>query len=203
MTITGKVIGFENGFHSIETIRNKSVQKVKLPSMFEKGRYLSLELNDDVAVSVSELSVYKTLPFKEIINSQDHEDYEIEFIKPFKISDCLNQEEAEFEFSELLKNSSCNFVQNLSYIENEKDHTYEVSGEIGLYSLVHIAEPTLSSKFSNEFENNVKLVSQNLQDELEKIMNQEALKAMCKNVSIWLVSIMLIMVIIQGLHKYF
>lgn len=203
MTITGKVIGFEDGFHSIEIFRNKEIKKVKLTEQYDYGTYLSLDIVDNTAISVHQLSIYKTLPFKEIINSNTHEDHEIEFIKPFKITSCMSKEEAELEFAELLKNSSCNFVQNLTYIQNDENQTYEVTGDIGLYSLTQVCESTLSAKFSKDFDSNVKTVYQNLQIELEKIMNQEDLKVMFNNASIWLVAIFMIMVIIQGLYKYF
>lgn len=203
MNITGKVISQEDNLHIIELLKTKITKELKLPNVFSVGNYLSVEMENDIVTNVKTLSHYKILPTTELIFEDNQSDnYQIELLKPFNIFNCSSKEEAERDFRELLRESSCNFVQNLKYIENTDDETYSVQGEIGLYSIVKIADNSLVDSFNNEFNNSVNIVNYNLEQELNNLIQEESLKEACTKISLFMFGVVFSLILFNVIVKY-
>lgn len=203
MNITGKVISQEDNLHIIELLKTKITKELKLPNVFSVGNYLSVEIENDIVTNVKTLSHYKSLPTTELIFEDNQSDnYQIELLKPFNIFNCSSKEEAERDFRELLRESSCNFVQNLKYIENTDDETYSVQGEIGLYSIVKIADNSLVNSFNNEFNNSVNIVNYNLEQELNNLIQEESLKEACTKISLFMFGVVFSLIFFNVIVKY-
>lgn len=203
MNITGKVISQEDNLHIIELLKTKTTKELKLPNIFSVGNYLSVEIENDIVTNVKTLSHYKTIPTTELIFEDDQSDnYHIELLKPFNIFNCSSKEEAERDFRDLLRESSCNFVQNLKYIENTDDETYSVQGEIGLYSIVNIADNSLVDSFNNEFNNSLNIVNHNLEQELNNLIQEESLKEVCTKISLFMFGVVFSLIFFNVIVKY-
>lgn len=202
MNITGKVISQEDNLHIIELLKTKITKELKLPNIFSVGNYLSVEIENDIVTNVKTLSHYKSLPTTELIFEDNQSgNYQIELLKPFNIFNCSSKEEAERDFKELLRESSCNFVQNLKYIENTDDETYSVQGEIGLYSIIKIADNSLVDSFNNEFNDSVNIVNSNLEQELNNLIQEESLKEACTKISLFMFGVVFSLIFFNVIVK--
>ncbi len=195
MNITGKIVYFDEIYHHIEVLKTKAIEKIALPSVFDIGKFVSIDFIENNISKIIEVKPYKSLPTKEIIFCNENEDsYNIEFMRPFSIKSCLSKNEAVECFNEFLKKSSCNYVQNLKYIENETDDTYEVYGNIGLYYHEQIAELNLSLNYNTLYANNLLLVKNNLEHEINENNNHDEVKKLCSSFILLILFIIFFMI---------
>lgn len=177
----------------VENVKTKEIEVVsKLrTSDFKVTEYIAYSLDPNTTHKTYK---YKSLPSNNIITDTDVIDGLIFFSSPFHIVGCLSQKEAELGFDEFFQKSSCNFVKNLQYIENEDDGHYDVKGDIGLYYHERFSAENFVDKFNEKFHNDVKSVRQNLEAELAVIENEKAVIKVSHN--LFLVSVLMVITVI-------
>lgn len=189
----GMIVREDINNYFVENIKTKEIEVVeKLPeSEFKATEYIAYSLEKKTLYQTYK---YNLLPSKNIITKTDDIDGLIFFSSPFHIVGCLSEKEAELGFDEFFQKSSCNFVKNLQYIENEADGHYDVKGDIGLYYNEGFSAGNLVDKFNEKFHNDVKTVRQNLEAELAVIENEKAIIKVSHN--LLLVSVLMVIAVI-------
>lgn len=172
MSSIGMIIREDINQYFVENVKTKEIEMVqKLPnSTFKVTEYIAYSIEKN---TVQKTYKYNSLPATNIITESDTIDELVFFSMPFHIVGCLSEKEAELGFNEFFQKSSCNFVKNLQYIENESDGHYDVKGEIGLYYNERFSAEDLAIKFNEKFMNDVETVRQNLANELSVIENEK------------------------------
>lgn len=189
----GMIVREDIDNYFVENIKTKEIEVVgKLPeSGFKVTEYIAYSLDEK---TIHQTYKYNSLPSNSIITETNEIDGLIFFSTPFHIVGCLSQKEAELGFDEFFQKSSCNFVKNLQYIENEADGHYDVKGDIGLYYNERFSAENFVDKFNEKFHNDVKTVRQNLEAELAIIENEKAVIKVSHN--LFLVSVLMVIAVI-------
>jgi hypothetical protein len=166
MSNIGKIIKEDIDEYIIEDVKSKThINLKKIDAyQFEVNNYIAYSSKDSEPRQVYK---YHSLSSKNIITEEEDFQELIILSKPFHIAGCLSEKEAELGFNELIQKSSCNFVKNLKYIENEEDGHYDVTGDIGLYYREAFTTDVYAEKFNEKFKNDVEIVRMNLDHELE------------------------------------
>lgn len=177
----------------VENVKTKEIEMV--PKIPEK----EFKVTDFIAYSIAENSIHRTykynsLPATSVITESDIVDGMICFSVPFHIVGCLSEQEAKLGFDEFFQKSSCNFVKNLKYIENENDGHYDVMGEIGLYYNEQFSDKAFVDKFNDKFNIDVNTVRKNLEEELLVIENEKAMIKVSHN--LFLISVVLVIFVL-------
>ena len=185
----------------VENVKSKEIEVV--PKLPEK----EFKVTDFIAYSITENSIHRTykynsLPATSIITESDTIDGIEFFSVPFHIVGCLSEQEAKLGFDEFFQKSSCNFVKNLKYIENESDGHYDVMGEIGLYYYEQFSDESFVKKFNDRFQNDVDTVRQNLEKELLVIENEKATIKVSNNLFLISVVLVIFMLILGTIFKH-
>lgn len=176
----------------VENVKTKEIEMVqKLPtSNFKVTEYIAYSIEKN---TVQKTYKYNSLPATSIITELDDIDGLIFFSSPFHIVGCLSEKEAVIGFNEFFQKSSCNFVKNLKYIENETDGHYDVTGEIGLYYNERFSSEDLVDRFNEKFMTDVETVRHNLEKELAVIENEKEVIKVSNN--LFLVSVILLIAV--------
>lgn len=192
MSSIGMIIREDINQYFVENVKTKVIEIVqKMPtSDYKVTEYISYSIDKN---TIQKTYKYNSLPSTNIITESDTIDELVFFSMPFHIVGCLSEKEAELGFNEFFQKTSCNFVKNLQYIENESDGHYDVKGEIGLYYNERFSEEDLASKFNEKFINDVETVRQNLANELSVIENEKEVIKVSNN--LFLVSVILLIAV--------
>jgi hypothetical protein len=192
MNNTGMIIREDINQYFVENVKTKEIEIVqKLPtSNFKVTEYISYSIEKK---TIHKTYKYNSLPTTNIVIENDQIDGLIFFSKPFHIVGCLSEKEAELGFNEFFQKSSCNFVKNLKYIENEHDGHYDVTGDIGLYYNERFTSDDFVDKFNEKFNNDVENVRQNLEKELAVIANEKEVIKVSNN--LFLMTVVLLVVV--------
>lgn len=189
----GMIVREDFNQYFVENVKSKEIDMV--PKIPEK----EFKVTDFIAYSIAENSIHRTykynsLPATSIITENDTIEGIVFFSVPFHIVGCLSEEEAQLGFNEFFQKSSCNFVKNLKYIENENDGHYDVMGEIGLYYNEQFSDESFVKKFNDKFHTDVETVRQNLEKELLVIENEKATIKVSNN--LFLISVVLVIFVL-------
>lgn len=185
----------------VENVKTKEIEMVqKLPtSNFKVTEYITYSIEKN---TVRKTYKYNSLPTTSIITETDEIDGLIFFSMPFHIVGCLSEKEAELGFNEFFQKSSCNFVKNLKYIENEHDGHYDVMGDIGLYYNARFTSEDFVDKFNEKFNNDVETVRQNLEKELAVIANEKEVIKVSNNLFLITVGLLVVVMALGIFFKH-
>ena len=125
MNSIGMIVREDINQYFVENVKTKVIETVqKLPnSNYKVTEYISYSIDKN---TIHKTYKYNSLPATSIITETNIIDGNIAISTPFHIVGCLSKKEAELGFNEFFQKSSCNFVKNLKYIENENDGHYEL-----------------------------------------------------------------------------
>lgn len=201
MNNTGMIIREDINQYFVENVKTKEIEMVpKLPtSNFKVTEYITYSIEKN---TVRKTYKYNSLPTTNIITETGEIDGLIFFSTPFHIVGCLSEKEAELGFNEFFQKSSCNFVKNLKYIENEHDGHYDVTGDIGLYYNERFTSDDFVDKFNEKFNNDVETVRQNLEKELAVIANEKEVIKVSNNLFLITVGILVVVMALGIFFKH-
>jgi hypothetical protein len=201
MNNTGMIIREDINQYFVENVKTKEIEIVqKLPtSNFKVTEYITYSIEKN---TVRKTYKYNSLPTTNIITETDEIDGLIFFSTPFHIVGCLSEKEAELGFNEFFQKSSCNFVKNLKYIENEHDGHYDVIGDIGLYYNERFTSEDFVDKFNEKFNNDVETVRQNLEKELAVIANEKEVIKVSNNLFLITVGLLVVVMALGIFFKH-
>jgi hypothetical protein len=201
MNNTGMIIREDINQYFVENVKTKEIEMVpKLPtSNFKVTEYITYSIEKN---TVRKTYKYHSLPTTNIITETNEIDGLIFFSTPFHIVGCLSEKEAELGFNEFFQKSSCNFVKNLKYIENEHDGHYDVTGDIGLYYNERFTSDDFVDKFNEKFNNDVETVRQNLEKELAVIANEKEVIKVSNNLFLITVGILVVVMALGIFFKH-
>lgn len=197
----GMIIREDINQYFVENVKTKTIDVVEkaINNDFKVTEYIAYSKENK---TLNKTYKYNSLPANSIITDTDQIDGLILFSEPFHIVGCLSEKEAELGFNEFFQKSSCNFVSNLKYIENEDDGYWDVTGHIGLYYNEGFADESFIKKFNDKFNVDVQNVRQNLEKELAVIENEKAVIKVSHNLFLFAVIIVSIVMVLGVIFKH-
>lgn len=201
MNSIGMIIREDINQYFVENVKTKVIETVqKLPnSNYKVTEYISYSIDKN---TIHKTYKYNSLPATSIITEIDIIDGNIAISTSFHIVGCLSKKEAELGFNEFFQKSSCNFVKNLKYIENENDGHYDVTGEIGLYYNERFTSQDFVDKFNSKFNTDIETVRQNLEKELSVINTEKEIIKVSNNLFLITVGLLVVVMTLGIFFKH-
>jgi len=177
MQFIGKLVNIKEGVLFLQSLKTNEIFEFSqnLLSNSDITDFFSVSYQAENIAELQGVYSYKTIPSREITTKAIFDEHPVFFMKTFKLPESLSREEAELSFADFFSDSSCNFVQNLTYHETEEESVY-VTGDIGVYYVESYAIKELADKFNLQFYKAINIIENNLDDELKVLQNEIIVK---------------------------